>query len=402
MGSGRDPSAPRRGKRTSEASIASDDGPRKANTRAKAKPKANAKAKAKVRPTTRGASPAPKASGERPLVVAVTGPTGTFGFGLLPRLEADDRVGRVIGIARRPFDPAEHGWSKMEYRRGDVRDRTVLEEAFAGADVVVHLAFLVAGTASREVTRAINVDGTVNALHAAGAVGVRRFVYASSVAAYGFHPDNPLGMTEDWPTRPAAHLFYAQEKAELEERIAAEAAGLPDLDLYLLRPPVVVGPHTVGAKADIPPVLSSLVGAVGRTLAALPVGLPVLVPDLLLQLVHEDDVGQALQLCAVGAGPPGTYNIAGGGLLSAADVARELGVVPLSIPRSVVEPLARGVASLPIPRSVPPVAEWAEAASRPAVMDTTRAREELGWRPSYTGRDALRAALGRSSDPPRP
>ena len=79
------------------------------------------------------------------LTVAVTGPTGTFGFGLMPLLEADERVGRVVGIARRPFDPAEHGWTKMEYRRGDVRDPAALAQAFAGADVVVHLAFLITG-----------------------------------------------------------------------------------------------------------------------------------------------------------------------------------------------------------------------------------------------------------------
>jgi nucleoside-diphosphate-sugar epimerase len=279
-----------------------------------------------------------------------------------------------------------------------VRDRAALEEAFAGADVVVHLAFLVAGTASREVTREINVGGTVNALRAAGAAGASRFVYASSVAAYGFHADNPVGMTEDWPTRPADHLFYAQEKAELEERILEEAAGLPALDLYLLRPPVVVGPHTVGAKADLPAALSSVLGAAGRALAALPVGPPVPVPDLLLQLVHEDDVGQAILLCAVGAGPPGSYNIAGDGLLTGGDVARELGLTPLRIPRALVEPLARGLAALPLPRVVPPVTEWAEAASRPSIMDTAKAKEQLGWRPAYTARDALRAALGRSPE----
>src|SRR3712207_1919585 len=149
----------------------------------------------------------------RKLTVAVTGPTGTFGFGLVPLLQADARIGRIVGIARRPFDPAEHGWSKMEYRQGDVRDADALEQAFAGADVVVHLAFMITGTASRETTRAINVDGTLNAFRAAAAAGAKRFVYASSVAAYGWHPDNPVPMTEEWPTRPAAHLFYGQEKA---------------------------------------------------------------------------------------------------------------------------------------------------------------------------------------------
>src|SRR5437660_9148190 len=182
-------------------------------------------------------------SGEQRLTVAVTGPTGTFGFGLIPLLQAEDRVARIVGIARRPFDPAAHGWTKLEYRRGDVRDEAALRDAFAGADVVVHLAFLVTGGASAEVLRAVNVDGTVNAFRAAAQAGVRRFVYASSVAAYGFHPDNPVGMTEEWPVRPANRLFYAQEKAELEQLLHAEAAQHPQLDLYLLRPPIVVGPH---------------------------------------------------------------------------------------------------------------------------------------------------------------
>ena len=131
------------------------------------------------------------------LTVAVTGPTGTFGFGLMPLLEADDRIEAVVGVARRPFDPAAHHWTKMAYRRGDVRDASALEEAFGGADVVVHLAFMITGSASREAIRAINVDGTLNAFRAAAAAGARRFVYASSVAAYGFHHDNPTPMTED-------------------------------------------------------------------------------------------------------------------------------------------------------------------------------------------------------------
>src|SRR3954469_12699379 len=151
------------------------------------------------------------------LTVAVTGPTGTFGFGLMPRLQSDPRIGRVVGIARREFDPLEHGWTKLEYRRGDVRDPAGLEEAFAGADVVVHLAFMITGNAARATIRAINVDGTLNAFRAAAAAGARRFVYASSVAAYGFHADNPVPMDEEWPVRPAARLFYAQEKAELEQ-----------------------------------------------------------------------------------------------------------------------------------------------------------------------------------------
>jgi nucleoside-diphosphate-sugar epimerase len=180
------------------------------------------------------------------LTVAVTGPTGTFGSGLVPLLEQNSRVSRIIGIARRPFDPLARGLTKMEYRQGDVRDLSALSEAFQGADVVVHLAFMITGAAPRATIRAINVDGTLNALRAAVGAGVGRFVYASSVAAYGFHSDNPVGMPETWPTRPAARLFYAQEKAELEHLLDSEQERHPSLAIYRLRPPIVVGPHTVG------------------------------------------------------------------------------------------------------------------------------------------------------------
>ena len=323
---------------------------------------------------------------ESGLVVAVTGPTGTFGHGLMPQLQADDRVATVVGVARRPFDPASVGWTKMEYRRGDVRDQGALAEAFAGADVVVHLAFVIVG-GNRERTRAVNVEGTLNAFRAAAAAGARRFVYASSVAAYGFHRDNPVGMREDWPTRPADRLFYAQEKAELEHLLQGEAAAHPGTDLYLLRPPIVLGPHAVGAKAQLPALVQSLgrrlVGAAVRT----PVPLPVLLPDLELQLIHEEDVGLALLQCVVGAGPPGAYNIAADDVVGLHDVARELGLRPLPVPTRPTRAGARLLARAP---RQPQVAEWVEAASHPALMDTSRARTELGWEPQWSAVEALR------------
>ncbi len=324
------------------------------------------------------------------LTVAVPGPTGTFGAGLVPLLQDDDRIARVIGIARRPFDPAERGWTKMEYRQGDVRDVAALRAAFAGADVVVHLAFLITGNASRETTRAINVDGTLNVFRAAAAAGVQRFVYASSVAAYGFGADLPDRIDEDWPTRPAARLFYAQEKAELEALLADEAARHPELALYLLRPPIVLGPNAVGAKDVLPGPLAPL----GRRLFGrprrLPFPVPVVAPEHPMQFIHEEDVGRALLQCVVAAGPPGAYNIAGDGVVTAVDVAREFGALPIPVPAGPGQAAARAVARLPF---LPPLAEWVEAASRPVIMDTGKAREELGWHPRFTSIEALRDTL---------
>lgn len=263
----------------------------------------------------------------------------------------------------------------MEYQSGDVRDTEVLHEAFRDADVVVHLAFLIVG-GKRATTRAINVDGTLNAFRAAAAAEARRFVYASSVAAYGFHRDNPVGMTEEWPTRPADTLFYSQEKAELEQLLRAESTFHPDLDLYLLRPSIVLGPHAAGAKELLPEPLASLARGLREQIRRLPLPVPTPVPDLPVQFVHSDDVGRALRQCVFGAGPPGAYNIAGDGVLSTVDVARELGIKPVPVPARPVRAAARATARLPF---LPSTAEWVEAMSRPAIMETRRAKTELGW-----------------------
>jgi nucleoside-diphosphate-sugar epimerase len=328
-----------------------------------------------------------------PLTVAVTGPTGTFGYGLMPLLQADDRIGGIVGVARRPFDPAQHGWAKMEYRRGDVRQPDALETAFRDADIVVHLAFMVTGAASRQTIRAINIEGTLNAFRAAAAAGATRFVYASSVAAYGFHRDNPERITEEWPTRPASRLFYAREKAELERLLHTESEAHPELDLYLLRPPIVLGPHAVGAKSLVPERLAQLGSRLGELVRRSPVALPVLVPSLPLQFIHEDDVGQAFLQCIVAAGPPGAYNITGDGVLTATEVARELGLAALPVPAGLTSAAARALMRLPQLPFVPPAVGWVEVATRPSIMDASKAKRELDWQPRYTSLEALRDTI---------
>ena len=106
-------------------------------------------------------------------------------------------------------------------------------------------------------------------------------------------------------------------------------------------------------------------------------------------------MGQALLRCVVAAGPPGAYNIAADGIVTAADIARELGMLPLPLPAGPAQVTARAVAALPF---LPPVAQWVEAASHPAIMDTTRAKRELGWAPRFTALEALRDTLrGRAA-----
>ena len=157
-----------------------------------------------------------------------------------------------------------------------------------------------------------------------------------------------------------------------------------------MRPPIVLGPahgRRQGARA---PALEPLARRIAGLALRLPVAPPVLVPPLAVQFIHEEDVGEALRLCVLGAGPPGAYNIAGDGELTAVDVARELGLRAIAVPQAPVQAAARLLAALPF---APPSLGWAEALAAPVIMDTTKARRELGWRPRWTGLEALRETL---------
>ena len=131
------------------------------------------------------------------LTVAVTGPTGDIGRTAVRVLEARPEVGRIIGMARRPFDPAEHGWKRTEYRQGDILDRASVEDLVAEADVVVHLAFIIFG--DHDEAHRVNLEGSRNVFEATAAAGAKRLVYTSSVAAYGFEDGDRGWLTEDMP-----------------------------------------------------------------------------------------------------------------------------------------------------------------------------------------------------------
>ena len=267
-----------------------------------------------------------------PLTVAVTGPTGEIGLPLLDALERDPAVGAVRGMARRPFDPDAMGWEKVSYRRGDILDRGSLAALFDGADVVVHLAFAIFG--DREETRRVNLEGSRNVFEVAVAAGVKRLVYASSVAAYGFHADNPQPLTEAVPARGSDGFYYSAQKAELESALTEIVAG-SEVDPYVFRPCVVAGPRATmlieqtvrGARLGDP--LPSLRRGIGR----LPLPAPML-PDagIPVQLVHHDDVAAALAAAIAGKGTPGAYNLAGEGQIGVADIARAIGWRSVRVP----------------------------------------------------------------------
>jgi UDP-glucose 4-epimerase len=317
------------------------------------------------------------------LTVAVTGPTGELGRAFIRTLERSREVGRIVGMARRPFDPAAHGWKRTEYRRGDVLDRASVETLVEGADVVVHLAFVVVKAAAE--TRHVNVEGSRNVFEATVAAGVGRLVYSSSVAAYGFPEDVDGLLTEDVPALGHDRHPYSAHKAEVEAVLADALAG-EETDAWVLRPCIVAGPDAqeLVAQARWPDRLPGPLGALAGAVGVLPD------PGVPFQLVHHDDVATALRACVLGRGEPGAYNIAADGEVTMRDLAEAIGYRTVPMPKLAVDATAELVARLPF---LPEEAAWVEALRRPVLMDTSKARRLLKWRPRYDAIQTLQLTV---------
>jgi UDP-glucose 4-epimerase len=324
------------------------------------------------------------------LKVAVTGPTGEIGKPLMAELERRDEVGSVLGMARRAFDPAEEGWGKVSYRRGDILDRGALAALFDGVDVAVHLAFAIFG--SREETRKVNLQGTRNVFETAIKAGVKRLVYASSVAAYGFHADNPQPLTEDVPPRGSEGFYYSAQKAELEGLLDELLLG-SGVEAYVFRPCIVAGPRaTMLVEQTVDAVrVGDPVPLLRKGVEKLPLVAPVLPdPGVPMQLVHHDDVARAMAAAICGDGPAGVYNLAGEGEVRIADIARELGWRSIPVPRPAV---GLGTAAARRLSFASSRLEWAIAADVPVLMGTAKARSELGWDPQHDAAETLRETV---------
>jgi len=320
------------------------------------------------------------------LTVAITGPTGDIGRALLRQLDKAPEVDRIIGMARRPFNPEELGLEKTEYRQGDILDEDSITNLVEDVDVLVHLAFIILG--GREETHRVNLEGTRNVFTAATSAGLKRFVYTSSVAAYGFHEENPQPLTEEVAPKGTDEFYYSAQKAELERELHRMVDG-SDVDAYVFRPCIVAG----GDALMLIRVMLAQIQLGGRLpqittfLNSVPFLKPVLPdPGTPFQLVHQDDVAQVRVASVTGRGDPGVYNLAVDGTMSFGQLASAIGWYSVPVPNFALDVTAGLVARIPF---APAEFQWIQAARVPVVMDTHKAREILGWQPAYDTHETL-------------
>ncbi|MBA2521944.1 MAG: NAD-dependent epimerase/dehydratase family protein, partial [Solirubrobacterales bacterium] len=243
-----------------------------------------------------------------------------------------------------------------------------------------------------EEARTINLEGSRNVFEAAVAAKAKRLVYTSSVAAYGFHRDNPQPLTEDVPPRGSEGFYYSAHKAELE-RVLGETVAGTGVDAYVFRPCIVAG---AGATTLIDTMVGTLpiygqLRLARRVLDQIPFLGPILPdPGVDFQLVHTDDVASALVAAVEGRGKAGRYNLAGPGAMSVSKMARSLGWLAVPVPGAAVATLDELLGRLP---GMPAEAAWLTAFRVPTLMNTSRARSELGWEPKWDAESTLRETI---------
>ena len=308
--------------------------------------------------------------------VVVTGATGNVGTSLVRALAADPAVTSIMGLARRLPD-----WDvpKVEWAGADVSSDD-LDGPFAGADVVVHLAWLIQPSHRLDVVEATNVAGSKRVFEAAARAGAGALVYASSVGAYSPGPKDPP-VDERWPTEGVGTSFYSRHKAATERLLDRFEAEHPDVRVVRLRPGLIFkreaasGIRRLFLGPLVPPALlrPSRIPVVPRT------------KGLVFQAVHTDDVAQAYRLAVVGDAR-GAFNIAADPVLDPGELGRILGARPLPVPSKVLR-IGADLSWKAHLQPTPP--GWVDLAIASPILDTTRARTELGWAPTRTSGEAL-------------
>ena len=318
--------------------------------------------------------------------IVVVGATGNVGTAVLRRLARED-VERV-GVARRvPERPAGFPYDEVSWHAIDVAGPAAVSRltlAFAGADTVIDLAWLLQPNHDERVLAATNVGGLAAVLDAVVAAGVPQVVIASSVGAYSQGPKRRR-VDETWPTGSIASSHYGRHKAANERRLDAFEAAHPGVVVTRMRPGLVMQNR---AGAELKRLFAGpLVPTGWLTRVRLPF-LP-LPPRAISQVVHADDLADAFWR-VVERRAAGAFNIAAEPVVGPREIATVLRTRWLPVRIAPVRFLLSVAWHLHLVAVDP---GWLDIATSVPIMSTARAREVLGWSPSIGALDAIRDAV---------
>lgn len=305
--------------------------------------------------------------------ILITGAAGTVGQALLDLLAGDRKTALVSATDIRKPARLPEGVSHLAM---DVRDGTGVDKVIGSVrpDVVVHLASIVTppAGATRGLQHDVDVVGSRNVLDACLNHGVRRLVVTSSGAAYGYHADNSVPLTETDPLRGNQAFAYAHHKRLVEEMLAETRRQSPELEQVILRVCTVLSP---GLDNQITALFrkNRILGVSGSR------------GDFVF--IWSDDLARIV-LRAATDGPTGIFNVAGDGALGIADVAAALGKGTRILPAWLLKAALAIARPLRLSRYGPEQVRFLQF--RPQ-LNNNRLKQVFGYTPEKTSAEALAA-----------
>jgi UDP-glucose 4-epimerase len=313
-------------------------------------------------------------------VVLVTGVSRDLGRRFARAAAADPAVGRVIGV---DVVPPRGDIGDVSFIRADIRNPVIAKViAKEDVDTVVHMSVIATpGTAGgRNTMKELNVIGTMQLLAACQkAPGLRNLVVKSTTTVYGASSRDPAMFTEDIEPRRLPRSGYAKDAAEVESYVRGFARRRPDVRVTMLRAANVIGPHVES------PITSYF---------RLPVVPTVLGFDPRLQFLHEHDLIDVLRHAVV-HDVPGTFNVAGDGVLLLSQAVRRLQKASVALPSFAVSGVGSVLRRARLADFSP---EQTSFLTFGRGVDTTRMRSVLAFEPKYTTAEAF-ADFGATIEP---
>jgi UDP-glucose 4-epimerase len=326
--------------------------------------------------------------------VVVTGASGNVGTALLRHLQTVAPDWSLVGLCRRPPPDGEPAYARVQWVRCDIADPAsseVLRGVFSGADAVVHLAWAIQPNRDEQALAAVNLAGSRRVFEEVARSGVPHLVHASSIGAYSPGPkDRPVD--ESWPTDGVRTSSYSRHKAALERDLddLETSAGGPVVSR--LRPGLIFQRDAGSEVARYflgPLVPTTLLGVRRAPVLPLP-------DEFVFQTVHAEDVADAYWR-VIDRRVPGAFNIAADPVMTPERLAEVFHARRTRVPLRLV----RRAAELTWKARVQPTDPgWVDMGASVPVMDTGRARTELGWAPRHDARAAvadLLTGMGRGA-----
>ncbi|MFZ8845179.1 NAD-dependent epimerase/dehydratase family protein [Thermoflexus sp.] len=305
--------------------------------------------------------------------VLITGGAGFFGFHMANKLIQHGHEVRLLDIA----DYIEEDYiDPVEFHKGDVRDRKVVDRVMRGVDAVIHAAAALPLWPRREIF-SVNVEGTRTVLESAQAHGVPRVVFISSTAVYGIPRKHPI--LEDDPLQGVGP--YGESKIQAER--ICQSFRERGLTVTVIRPKTFIGPGRLG-------VFQILFDWVER-------GKPIPIIGSgrnRYQLLDVDDLTDAIVLALTVPAEQAndTFNIG----------AERFGTVREDV-QALCDHAGTGARVWPLPARpvkaalalfealhLSPLYRWVYGtADKDSFVAIDRAKAKLGWRPRYSNAESL-------------